>query len=334
MINNILLFLLVIFLIILAGLIAGSETGLYQLSRLKLRIQANKKRFLFITLTKIVRDSSSMLLSMLVTMNIIHYFITSLVIYILITKLQITNNAELYATLITAPLLFIYCELIPKNIFFYRADSILPFLAPVLFLFHKFLTYCGIVPLLKAFANYFAKLTGSHSASNTIIRNSQRHHIEALIKDTHDEGLLSPVQTEMINRIVRIPTVSLHSVMIPINRTQMVPINISKTALTDIFSKIPFTRLLVYDRFMDDIVGFIEIYDCLSCDNNFDNLKDFLKPIRKINTSTPFTQAVKIMQQEQLKIALIVKDTFGHKPLGIVTMKDLVEELFGELAEW
>ncbi len=334
MINNILLFLLVICMIVLAGLIGGAEIGLYQLSRLRLRLQVEKKRFLFIMLSKVVRDSSSMLLTMLVATNIIHYFTTSIVIYVLVAKLQIKGNTEFYATLITAPVLFVYCELIPKNIFFYRADTILPFLSPMLFVFHKLLSYCGIVPMLRAFANFFARLTGSHSTSNTIIQKSQRHHIDAILKDTHDEGLLSSVQSEIINRIVSIPTINLRSVMIPTNKTQMVPITSSKAILIDMFSKVPFTRLLVYDRFKSNIVGFVEIYDCLSGDNDFNNLNNFLKPIRKINTNTPLTQAVKIMQQEKHKIALIIKTSQSQKPLGIVTMKDLIEELFGELVEW
>jgi CBS domain containing-hemolysin-like protein len=204
----------------------------------------------------------------------------------------------------------------------------------MLFVFHKFLSYCGIVPLLRAFANFFARLTGSHSTSNTIIQKSQRHHIDAILKDTLDEGLLSTVQSDMINRIVSIPTINLRSVMIPINKTQMVPITSNKTFLIDRFSKVPFTRLLVYDRSKNNIVGFVEIYDCLSTNNDFNNLNDFLKPIRKIKANTPFTQAVKIMQQEKHKIALIIKASHRHKPLGIVTMKDLIEELLGELIEW
>ena len=334
MINNILLFLLVICMIVLAGLIGGAEIGLYQLSRLRLRLQVEKKRFLFIMLSKVVRDSSSMLLTILVATNIIHYLTTSIIIYVLVVKLQIKGNAEFYATLITAPILFVYCELVPKNIFFYRADSILPVLSPMLFTFHKLLSYCGIVPLLRAFANFFARLTGSHSTSNTIIQKSQRHHIDAILKDTLDEGLLSSVQSDIINRIVSIPTINLRSVMIPINKTQMVPITSNKALLINRFSQVPFTRLLVYDHWKSNIVGFIEIYDCLGVDNDFNNLNDFIKPIRKIKANTSFTQAVKIMQTEKHKIAMITKTSHRHKPLGIVTMKDLVEELFGELVEW
>ena len=334
MIDNILLFLFVIFIIILAGLISGAETGLYQLSRIKLRIGAEQKHFFFIILSKIIKDSSSMLLTMLVVINLLQYLTTSVVIYVLVSKFKIEENVEFYTALIIGPVLFMYTELIPKNIFFYRADNIMPYLAPMLFVVHKFLTYCGIISLLRAFANFFAKLTGSHSTSNTIIQKSQRHHINAILKDTHDEGLLSSVQSEIINRIVSIPTINLSSVMIPINKTQMVPITSSKALLIDMFSKVPFTRLLVYDRFKSNIVGFVEIYDCLSGDNDFNNLNDFLKPIRKINANTPFTQTVKIMQQEKHKIALITKTSQSQKPLGIVTMKDLVEELFGELIEW
>ena len=103
--------------------------------------------------------------------------------------------------------------------------------------------------------------------------------------------------------------------------------------MIDIFSKIPFNKLLVYDRWKSNIVGFIQISDCLSVDKDFNNLNDFLKPIRKIDLNTPFTQTVKIMQKEKHKIALITKTSYHDKPLGIVTMKDLIEVLFGELVE-
>mgnify|MGYP003805394101 CR=1 FL=1 len=186
---------------------------------------------------------------------------------------------------------------------------------------------------MSLFANFFAKLTGSHSTSNMILKKSQRHHIEAILKDTREEGLLSSVQSDIINRIVSIPTINLRSVMIPINKTQMVPLTSTRAAMIDIFSKIPFNKLLVYDRWKSNIVGFIQISDCLSVDKDFNNLNDFLKPIRKIDLNTPFTQTVKIMQKEKHKIALITKTSYHDKPLGIVTMKDLIEVLFGELVE-
>ncbi len=67
----------------------------------------------------------------------------------------------------------------------------------------------------------------------------------------------------------------------------------------------------------------------------FTSLEKFLQPIRSLDADTSITEAINIMRREQCKIVLVTRRR-GRRdvPLGIVTMKDLVEELLGELAEW
>ena len=166
MVNSAVLISAVVFLIILAGLFSGAETGLYRLSRLRLRLGVEKKRLSFVILGRCLRDSSGLLLSMLIATNLAYYLTTSIVTYIFLTKAGTEHSAELFATLLTAPMLFVFSELIPKNIFFYRADSLMPYLSPVLYVFHKVLSWCGIIPVLKFISGFFVRLAGAPLLQN------------------------------------------------------------------------------------------------------------------------------------------------------------------------
>ena len=94
-----------------------------------------------------------------------------------------------------------------------------------------------------------------------------------------------------------------------------------------------FTRLPVYTSSAANIVGFINIYEPLNSSRHFTDLTGFIKPIPTLNADTIVIDAIGKMQTENMKIVLV---THGrrHRPVGIVTMKDLFEELVGELTEW
>jgi len=351
MVNSALLISAVVFFIILAGLFAGAETGLYRLSRLRLRLGVEKKRLSFVMLSRCLRDSSGLLLSMLIGTNLSYYLTTSIVTYVFL-KAGTEYRAELFATLLTAPTLFVFSELIPKNIFFYRADSLMPYLSPVLYGFHKVLSFCGIIPVLKLISGFFVRLAGAASSEKSVITSAQRYKVQAILRDTHEEGILSSVQTDIINRLVSISNIRIRSVMIPINHVKTIDVNSDNSAVLNKLNKCAFTRLPVTEDRAENIIGFINIYETSATLQQFANLKKFVKPIRKVDANTTVTDAINIMQKENQKIVLVTRgarpgrENSGvvtgrlfprvsrERPIGIVTMKDLVEELLGELAEW
>jgi CBS domain containing-hemolysin-like protein len=338
MFNNILLLLTVTCCIILGGLFSGSETGLYQLSRIRLRLGIQKKQLPFVILGRCMRDSSGLLLSLLIGNNLVNYLATSLVTSSFLTRFgaEYEHRAELFATLLMVPILFIFSELIPKNIFLYRADVLTPYFSPLLYAVYKTLHFSGILPVLKFLLSFFARLIGIATDSKTFIASAQRHKIQAILHDTHEEGFLSPVQNEIVNRLVGISHVHLSSVMIPIHNVEIVDVNSDNSALLKKLNKCAFTRLPVNEGRTGNIIGFINIYEALNSSGTFADLRDFVQPIRKLDADMTVIDATNIMQKEKLKIVLVSRaGRFGgKKPVGIVTMKDLVEELLGELAEW
>ncbi len=336
MINSISLIIAIVFFIILAGLFSGSETGMYRLSRLRLRLGIEKKKLSFIILGRCLNDSYGLLLSMLIGTNLAYYLVTSIVTNIFLNKVETEHAAEFFATLLTAPTLFIFSELIPKNIFFYRSDVLMPYISPFLYTFHKALSFCGIIPLLKFISSLLMRLSGLASSSKSVITSTQRHQVQAILQDTHEEGIFSSVQTEIINRLVSISHIPIRSVMIVINNVQTVDINSDNAALLNTLKKYAFSRLPVIESPSGNINGFVNIYETLSSSEQFTNLHNFIKPILKLNANTTVTDAINIMQKENQKIVLVMKigRAGQERPIGIVTMKDLAEELLGELAEW
>lgn len=169
-----------------------------------------------------------------------------------------------------------------------------------------------------------------------MITTGQRHHIKAIIADSREEAILSAVQTDIIGRLVNISDILIGSVMTPINQVQMVDVNSDKTVLLNILKEHDFTRLLVVEGQSKNIIGFINIYEVLGSPEQFTNLHNFIKPIRELSADTTVIDAINFMRRENQKMILVmrVSHTSLEKPIGIVTMKDLVEELVGELAEW
>lgn len=327
--------LLAVLMVFAAGLFAGCETGIYRLSRLRLRLGVERGKWRAILLARVMQDSSGLLLSLLVGTNLAHYVATSLITTLFLGRATSAHAAELYAMAVAAPLLFVFSELIPKNVFLHRADLLTALAAPVLYVSHKIFTGCGAVPLLRLLSGILARRLGSPVPSKSVIASSQSHQVRAILRDTREEGILSDVQAQMVDRIANIPGVRLHTVMVPLNLVHAVPRHTDRAALLKGLEKHTWTRLLVWENTPFEIVGYINVYDVLGTGEEFTDLQKFLLPLRSLDGDTSITEAINVMRREQVRIVLVTgRRGRGDVPIGIVTMKDLVEELLGELAEW
>lgn len=328
--------LLLIVMVVLSAIFSGLETGIYRVSRLRLRLGAEKGRWRYVTLSKAMQDGTGLLLSLLVANNLTNFVATSSANYLFLSLGSSQRMAEFLATSATAPLLFILAESTPKNLFLYRADLLTAFFAPLLVMTHRALTVCGIVPLLRLLAQFASRAMGAPAMSPAAIASAHKHHVRAILRDTHEEGLLSPVQTEIIDRIVNAPHLRLNAVMVPFTEVQSVDIRSNRAALMNKLKKHALTRLLVWKDTPTNVVGFVNIYNALGAEDSLDDLDKWVVPIRRLDAATPIIDAIDIMRREDLRIVLVTRPRRGRTdvPAGIVTMKDLVEELLGELAEW
>ncbi|MCD4831757.1 MAG: CNNM domain-containing protein [Anaerohalosphaeraceae bacterium] len=321
--------LLVILSIAPAAFFAGAETGMYRLSRFYIRLGIEKNQRFFKTLGSLFDDTHGVIFSLLIGNNLAHFFVTSLVTVMLVKSMGNSHSAELYATVIMTPILFVFSELIPKNLFIYHADFLMPPVSPLLWIFHRFFVLTGIVPMLKMLANLISKITKSHPASQPAIVAVYRHQISQIASETIEEGILTPVQTKIINRLVNIPDVKITEVITPLSKVRAVSINAGRGDLLEELKKSDYTRFAVYQDFPSNIIGYINIYRALGSED-FSDVKSFLNPIIKLHSAISVSEALDVLKKENQKIALVI-DKKTSRVLGVVTIKDLVEEFVGEL---
>jgi putative hemolysin len=335
MISTILIIIIIIS-IFIAGVFSGSETGIYQMNLLRLRLGIERKKLSFILLGKLFDDSPSLLISTLIGTNLAQYIVTSVITYLFLSRFASVHTAELFATITTTPLLFIFADLIPKNLFFHRSDQLMPYVSYILYAVNKIFNWLQVVPVIR----YILKLFAGSAASAPFLKahtNAIRFpYLKSLIYDIESQNILSPVQTAIINRLSQIGNLTIVSVMTPFSKVQMLDVNSDAAQLFSSMQNHQFSHWPVFDKSRENIIGFINIYHFLNAESTAANLKDFIRPLSRLNAETTITEAVNIMRGSNQKIALVVKKGYANveKPLGIVSIKDLAEELVGELAEW
>ena len=316
------------------GFFAGSETGVYRLSRLSLRLGIEQKRPFFGLLGRIMDDSGGLVLSMLIATNLIYYIVTSIVTGMFLCATLHAHRAELYATVIMAPVLFVFSEVIPKNVFYYRSDVLMVRFAPMLWFFHKIFTWSGAVGGLKFLSDLAGRALKLPVETSTAITAGRREHIKEFIAETHEEGILSPVQNAIMNRLVNISYTPISSVMTMASKVEAVDVQTNRAALMSKLKKCAYTRLPVFEDDRNNVIGFVNVYDALGNGKEFGNVRDFVKPIVRFNPTISVIEAINRMMRHNHKIVLVGPAHYSKRIVGIVTMKDLVEEFTGELAQW
>jgi CBS domain containing-hemolysin-like protein len=326
--------LVVLVLVGFGGFFAGSETGVYRLSRLSLRLGIEQKRPFFALLGRIMDDSSGLVFSMLIANNLVHYIVTSIVTGMFLCVTLHGHRAELYATLILAPVLFIFSEVIPKNVYYHRSDVLMVRFAPMLWFFHKIFTWSGAVGVLKFLSGLAGRALKLPAETSTAMTAGRREHIRELIAETREEGILSPVQNAIMNRLVNISYTPISSVMTAAGKVEAVDVQTDRAALMAKLRKCAYTRLPVFEDDRNNVIGFVNVYEALGSGGEFGDVRDFVKPIVRFSPTISVIEAINRMMRGNHKIVLVGPAHYSKRIVGIVTMKDLVEEFTGELAQW
>lgn len=282
-------------------------------------------------LGQLVADTPSLILSILIGTNLAFYMITSIVTYMFLSATATSQSAEFYAMIVTTPVLFIFSELIPKTIFMYHADFLMPPLAPGLWAFHRLCSFSGLLAMLKWMSKTLSTLTKSPISAQAAMAANRRHRISQIIAETTEEGLLSSTQTGIINHLINIQQIQTRLVMTPLAKVRMLDISTDRPAVLEKLRQSPFTRLPVFKGAGENIVGFVNIYESLTSEEDFTELTSFVKPIISIAAATPVLDALNILRDGNHKIALVTQRE-NSRSIGIVTVEDLAEELIGEMA--
>ena len=313
---------------------SGAETGVYRISRFRLRLGIRQRRASYMILGRCLEDAHGLVLALLSGNNLANYAATSIVTFLLLAHVSDHHVAEFYATVILAPVLFVFGDIVPKTISYYRADALLPRFAFLIWLTQTVFTWLGVVPLLKLITRSVHRILGVQTDVPAALEATGRHHIRQIIQETRDEGLLTPVQREIMHRLVGAQDTTVEQVMTPLGEVAMAPFATKRDQLPALLAQSPHTRLPVYRNRRSDVVGYVDIRELLAAATDFADLSAFVRPLERLEVSMSVLEAINRIRRSTHKVAAIVVADEGPRQkeprtIGIATLKDLVEEITG-----
>jgi CBS domain containing-hemolysin-like protein len=189
-------------------------------------------------------------------------------------------------------------------------------------------------PLVAIFA-FFQSLSEMADRTETAEEEpTAEESIEALITAGQEEGLLEESDRELIESVVAFGDTRVREVMTP--RPNMVAIDAEETldALRNLVITEQYSRIPVYEKSIDNVIGFVHVRDMFNigeAERVQRKVRSLARPIRVVPETKPVNDLFKEMQADRAHMAVVV-DEYGNTA-GLVTMEDLVEEVFGEIRD-
>jgi CBS domain containing-hemolysin-like protein len=321
MISPIQIILLVVF-IILSAFFSGSEIALFSLSRLRIKYLIRKKRKGFETVERLKKNPQRLLVTILMGNNLVNIGASALATSIV---LEISKSyAVSIATGIMTLIILVFGEITPKSMAARHNEGISLIVAKPLFLLQLL-----FFPVIFIFEIFTRLLTRKEGVEKPIITEDE---IRNFISIGEEIGQIEEDERRMINRIFQFNDLNAEDVMIPRNKVVHVTVDKKIKEVMPLFNKRGHTRLIVCDKNLDDIKGFIHIMDTtkpfLSPE---DSVTKIMRPIPFVPASIKLDSLLRFLRKKKTHIAVAVNETGTN--IGLVTVKDIVEEVVGEIIE-
>ncbi len=229
--------------------------------------------------------------------------------------------------IILGPLIaLIFCEIIPKTVGYAAANGVVRHVSfPLLIFYYLF------IPIRMLIYPFVRLASRSEEEQRQVMGNEPfpiLKELDQILVGAREEGTVSPEEGEILTRYLDAREFKARDIMTP--RTEMVsiPRDATPDQVRDIASRHLHTVFPVYEGDLDHIVGCIHARDLLK---EFNSVSELLRPIHMVPESKRLVDLLKDFKKGREQLAIVV-DEYGGTD-GLVTIKDVFEELVGAVAE-
>lgn len=320
--------LIVIFLLLLSGLLSGSETSITSVSKSKihkLAIRGDKRAQ---QLLHLIKNKSDFISSLLIGNNFVNILASVLTTAILIKYYG--DKGILYSTILMSLLIVIFSEVLPKNYALIRPDRFALAMSKYLIVFSKIIT--PIMLLVKAINWSFFKIMRI-DLENKATSKTAREDIRNIINMHEDEGRLLKDEGDMLNAILDLKEITVEKIMTHRKNIYSIDLN-NKNEFFPRISKSSFSRIPVWKENPNNILGLIHAKNVLTNLNDQGQLditkikENLIKPWFVPETTKAKDQLNEFIQRKE-KLAFVV-DEYGEL-MGLISMEDIIEEIVGNI---
>ncbi len=319
--------------LLFSGLFSGAEMAFVTSDRVRVEIDVKQGGIIGRILRRFYANPQFFISSILVGNNIV------LVIYgmgaaAMLKPLQPSLGFDdgmmlLLQTIVSTIVIIITGEFLPKTIFRINPNTSMRFIAIPIFLFYIILY--PIALLATAISRGLMRLFGLKSDQveiKMISVSDLNDYLEDTIDSLHDQKEAVGTEVKIFQNALDFSNTHLRDCMIPRNEIVAAKSDTSYDELSKLFTSSGRSKILVYREDIDDIIGYIHVSEL------FDPSSDWHEHIKPVLYAPEALLANKMMRRllnEKRSMAIVV-DEFGGTA-GLVTLEDLVEEIFGDIQD-
>ena len=321
---------LIVVCLLFSAFFSGLEIAYISRNKLNFEIKSKSKSFFGKIFALFNRNNSEFIATMLIGNNLSLVMYGLVMAQLLEPMLSFINNdisILIIQTLVSTIIVLITAEYIPKSIFLINPDKLLiTFSIPLLIIY--FILY-PVVKVVMFFSKWFIIkiLNQDYSDEKVVFRLTDLNdYIKRVV--VNDKEIQSKNVTEFFNNALALKTVKVRDCMIP--RTEIISIDErdSILELKNIIDKSGFSKIIIYKSSIDHIIGYCH---GLSLFNNPKTIEEIIRPITFINETNLASEVLFKFMSEQINIAVVIDEYGGTS--GILTLEDIIEEIFGEIID-
>jgi CBS domain containing-hemolysin-like protein len=322
--------------LIFIGFFAGYEIAFVSANRLSIELKKKQGRKSGIILSGFMEHPARFIGTCLIGLNIflvvygllVHELMRQTIWTALYQKLGFQNEYVKLAfdTLASSFIVLVIGEFLPKAIFRARNDSFLAFFAPIANFFHT---------LFQPLTNFFVNISQWILTYLFNVRVNDRNEafskvdLEHFFQQTKEQDEESQeLNTELFENALSLPMVKIRQCLVPRTEIESIEIHSTLEEAREQFISTQLSKLIVYDENIDNILGYIHQLDLFQKPAS---IRSILHPIMAVPETMSATDLIGKFTKERKSIAWVV-DEFGGTA-GIVTMEDVLEEIFGEIQD-
>ena len=314
--------------LLLSALFSGAETGLYCVNRLRVFLGVQRGEPRSKRLARWIEDEQGALSVTLAGTNLMNYVCTTIVAYVFGSLIGLGDvNIEVYTVVLLTPVVFVFGEIVPKNLFRLHSDALMPRFSGLLSLADRLFRATGLVWFMKRLTWVGSRWSGTPVVDRRAIAPKRR--VAALLQEALTAYELGEDQSEMIDRVCRLSETPVRRVMIPYHRVTMISADADRRALIRVAAMTDYARVPVHGAKRSNIIGLVKIDELLRSDD-WRTVGELATPVIALRPLDTVATAITRMQRMRREMAIVTG--FNGGMLGVVTLRDLLDEVAGEVA--
>src|SRR5690606_20293453 len=332
---------IIILSLILSAFFSGVEIAYVASNKIHIEIAKKQHDFLAKILSKLTDNPSKFIATMLIgnticfvvygflmSEKLLHWFQSLLPTDVTLLHFLLTDWSLFSQVFIAASIILITSEFLPKVFFQIYANQILKFLAIPAYIFYVLFSKISdfITWTSKIILKYLFKTEGDVSYLGMTKAELGNYISEQMESVESHEKLDNEIQ--IFQNALDFTDVKAREVMTP--RTDLVSISVhdSLDNLKKMFIETGFSKILVFNETVDDIVGYVHSFEIFKSPKN---IKSVLLSVEYIPPTMLIKDVLNVLMKKRKSIAVVIDEYGGTS--GIITVEDIIEELFGEIED-